>query len=139
MGHLAMDPDWYLDHYLAPIERIKRRRKPMTMTTPKRERWRMTLDELCYTSGISPNVFNEWADAGYLGKRLAAYPANGRGRHITRETAQRTVLVARMVKAGVTPSVAGCVAAGHKTGDDSPLVADLPGGIHVEISREDLP
>lgn len=134
-----MDPDWYLDHYTVPIERPKRRRKLTPVTSPKRERWRMTLDELCYAAGINPYIFNVWAGEGLLGKRLVAYPANGRGRHITRETAQRTVLVARMIAAGVTPTVAGCVAAGHKTGDSTPLVADLPGGIHITILREDLP
>lgn len=104
-----------------------------------RVRWRMTLDELCYAAKIDVKTFDSWADRGLLGKRLASRPDQGRGRHITRETAQKTVLVARMVASGVTPDVAGCVAAGHRTGDDTPLVANLPGGISVTISREDLP
>lgn len=99
----------------------------------------MTLDELCYAARIDVKTFDAWADAGFLGKRLASRPDQGRGRHLTRETAQRTVLVARMVAAGIRPDIAGCVAAGHKTGDSTPLVADLPGDVHVTISREDLP
>lgn len=134
-----MDLDWYLDHYTAPRQRARRRRTLMTVTRTKRQRWRMTLDELCYAAGIDVKTFDRWADSGILGKRQAARPDRGRGRHITKETAQRTVLVARMVTAGVTPDVAGCVAAGHRTGDTSLLIADLPGGVHVTISREDLP
>lgn len=139
MGRPAMDLDWYLDHYVPPPRQTKRRRKPTTMTEQKRERWRMTLDELCYAAKIDVKTFDAWADAGLLGKRLASRPDQGRGRHITRETAQRTVLVARMVVSGVRPDIAGCVASGHKTGDTTPLVANLPGGIDMTISREDLP
>lgn len=139
MGRLAMDLDWYLDRYTGPPQRTKKRRKQVSNLAEQRQRWRMTLDELCYAAKIDVNTFNSWADAGLLGKRLASRPDQGRGRHITRETAQRTVLVARMAAAGIRPDIAGCVAAGHKTGDTAPLVADLPGNVHVTISRDDLP
>lgn len=102
-------------------------------------RWRMTLDELCYAAKIDHKTFDAWADAGLLGRRVTERPNQGRGRHITRDTAQRTVLVARMVAAGIHPDVAGCVAAGHKTGATDPLVAQLTGGTTFTISREDLP
>lgn len=139
MGRLALDLDFYLDRYVAPRGQPSYRRKRRSHVNEKRPRWRMTLDELCYVAKVNVKTFDTWADAGLLGKRLASRPDKGRGRHITRETAQRTVLVARLVAAGVHPDVAGCVAAGHKTGDNTPLVAALPGGVQVTVSREDLP
>lgn len=105
----------------------------------QRQRWRITLDELCYAAKIQPEAFDIWARNGYLGKRLASYPDKGRGRHITRDAAQRTVLVARLVRAGVREDVAGHVAAAHKVGDTEPLEAELPNGVRVTVAREDLP
>lgn len=139
MGMHVRSADWYLDRYVPPAKLPKRRRKQVIIMVEPRRRWRMTLDELCYAARITPATFDRWADAGLLGKRLASRPDQGRGRHITRDTAQRTVLVARLVAAGVKPDAAGCIAAGHKTGDNTPLVADLPGGVQVTIPREDLP
>jgi hypothetical protein len=135
-----MDPDWYFDHYPAPPATLgRRRRKTVIRMTQPRQRWRMTLDELCYAAQITPSTFNEWADQGLLGRRVAERPDAGRGRHITRETAQRTVLVARLVSAGIHPEAAGHVAAGHKVGDDDPLEAQLNNGVTVAIRRDDLP
>lgn len=111
----------------------------MPVTVERRARWRMTLDELCYAAAISPGQFQQWADEGVLGKRLAVRPNGGRASHITRETAQRTVLVARLVAAGVHPLAAGHVAQGHKVNDSEPLHAELPCGVTITILREDLP
>lgn len=105
----------------------------------QRVRWRMTLDELCYAAKIPARTFDDWAAQGILGKRHALYPDQGRGRHITRELAQKTVLVARLVAAGLHPLAAGHVAQGHKTNDTSPLTTELSGGIEVTIDRSDLP
>lgn len=91
----------------------------------------MTVDELCYAAQIEVTTFNEWADTGVIG--------SARDRRVTRSIAQKTVLVARLVAAGLHPHAAGCVAAGHKTNDTSPLVAELPGGVTVTIERNDLP
>jgi len=118
--------------------RTKPRRRKDEMPE-KRVRWRMTLDELCYAAGIAPNIFDEWADHGWLGKRFASRPDQGRSRHITREMAQRTVLVARLVRAGLHPEAAGCVAQGHKVNDYEPLLAHMPGGVQITITRSDLP
>jgi hypothetical protein len=140
MGLPRMDPDWYLDHESpAPNRRLRRRKNVIRMTRP-RQRWRMTLDELCYAAKITPVQFDQWASAGLLGSRLQSLPAQGgRGRHIARDTAQRTVLVARLVAVGVHPEVAGCVAAGHKTGETGPLQATLPNGVTITVPRDDLP
>lgn len=105
----------------------------------KRVRWRMTLDELCYVAGIEPNLLDEWADKGWLGKRCVVRPIRGRSRQITREMAQRTVLVARLVRAGLHPEAAGHVAQGHMVNDHEPLTAELPGGVIITITRSDLP
>lgn len=118
--------------------RTKPRRRKDEMPE-KRVRWRMTLDELCYVAGITPDILDEWADKGWIGKRCVARPNGGRGRHITREMAQRTVLVSRLVRAGLHPEAAGCVAQGHKVNDHEPLHADLPGGVQITITRSDLP
>lgn len=139
MGLPRMDPDWYLDHDPTPCERRRIRRKTVIRMTKPRERWRMTFDELCYAARITPDTFDTWADQGLLGRRVAERPVNGRGRHITRETAQKTVLVARLVAAGIHPEAAGCVVAGHRVGDLTPLEASLNNGVTVQIRRDDLP
>lgn len=99
----------------------------------------MTLDQLCLTAKIDAKTFDTWADQGILGNRLRERPAQGRGRHITRDTAQRTVLVARLVSAGVHPIAAGHIAAGHSVRDTTPLHAELGNGVTVSIDRSDLP
>jgi hypothetical protein len=110
-----------------------------TQLREPRTRWRITLDELCYAARIDPVVFDAWATSGYLGKRLATCPAGGRARHITRETAQRTVLMARLVWAGLTPVAASHLVTTHHVGDEGPLVAELAGGVTVSVPRSDLP
>jgi hypothetical protein len=107
--------------------------------TPERERWRMTFDQLCMEARIDAKTFDSWADQGILGKRLTSRPVQGRGRHITRDVAQRTVLVARLVAAGLHPLAAGHVASGHSVRETDPLVAHLPNGVTVTIDRSDLP
>ena len=120
--------------------RTRPRRKKIEMLETKRPvRWRMTLDELCYAACISATQFHDWADQGILGKRLTFRPNGGRGSQITREVAQRTVLVARLVAAGVHPLAAGCIAQGHKVNDIAPLHAELTCGVTITILREDLP
>lgn len=132
--------DYSLLEDLPTTTRIRTKPRHRKEDVPeKRIRWRMTLDELCYVAGITTPIFDEWADKGWLGKRSIARPDQGRARHITRELAQRTVLVARLVRAGLHPEAAGCVAQGHMTNDREPLQADLPGGVHITISRSDLP
>ena len=125
----------------APTTLRYRQRKRMgrMQMDEKRERWRITFDELCFLAGITHKTFDEWADQGVLGKRLTSRADQGRGRHITRETAQRTILVARLVAAGMHPVAAGCVVQGHRPRDTSPLLAELPGGVSISIDRSDLP
>lgn len=131
------DLNWYLDRYEPPP---KQRRKTVTRMAEPRERWRITLDELCYAAQITPVVFQAWAEAGYLGSRLRSLPSQGgRGRHITRETAQRTVLMARLVQAGLTPEAASHVATTHQVGNDEPLRVSLTSQAAITVSRDDLP
>lgn len=116
-----------LDQYGATRLRPKRRKK----AAEDRMRWHMTLDELCYAAHIDPTTFNIWSDEGLLGR--------SRDRRVTREVAQKTVLVSRLITAGLHRNAAACVAAGHKTGDTTPLTAELPGGVTVTVDRSDLP
>jgi hypothetical protein len=138
MGRPQEEIDWYLDHPAGPST-VRLRRKAVIRVAQPRQRWRITLDELCYTARISPTIFDIWATSGYLGSRLTSVPDKGRGRHITRATAQRTVLVSRLVAAGMRPEVAGHVVAGHRVGDTAPLEAELPNGVTVTVARDDLP
>lgn len=130
--------DWYLDKYEPPAKQRRKTRK-RKMAEP-RQRWRITLDELCYAASINPATFQAWADSGYLGARLRSIPSQGgRGRHITRETAQRTVLMARLVRAGLSPEAASHLATSHTVGSDEPLEVRLSEYVTVTIPRNDLP
>ena len=114
--------------------RPKRRRQ-----VTERVRWRITLDQLLLEAKIDAKTFDAWADAGYLGSRLRERPNQGRGRHITRVTAQKTVLVARLVHAGISPMMAGHIASNHSLKDTTPLTIDTGHGVTVTIDRSDLP
>jgi len=122
------------------VAKIRTRPKMKKVTVKeKRVRWRMTLDELCAAACVDARQFQLWADEGILGKRIASTPNGGRGSHITREVAQRTVLVSRLVAAGVHPLAAGHIAQGHKVNDYHPLETALTCGVTITIDRTDLP
>ncbi len=116
-----------------------REKKQEMQVLERRSKWRMTLDELCAVACITPVQLHQWASEGILEKRLAPKARAGRAPVITREAAQRTVLVSRLVAAGVHPLAAGHIAQGHKTNDFEPLQADLPCGVTITIQRKDLP
>ncbi len=116
--------------------RVKKQEMPVI---ERRAKWRMSLEELCSVACITPVQLQQWANEGVIEKRLAPTMRAGRAPHITREAAQRTVLVSRLVAAGVHPLAAGHIAQGHKTNDFEPLQADLPCGVTITIQRKDLP
>ncbi len=68
--------------------------------TRGRERWRMTLEGLCHLVGRRPGDLARWATWGCFGPGLAGRPVGGWG-NITRLQAQRAVVCARLVDAGV--------------------------------------
>lgn len=126
-------------HFMRYTNSGTARRHGGRRVSESRQRWRITLDQLLMEAKITAKTFDEWADQGILGKRLVERPAQGRGRHITRDTAQRTVLVARLVRAGIHPLAAGHIASSHNVRETTPLTAELPNGVTVTIDRSDLP
>lgn len=106
-----------------------------------RIRWRMTLDELVHACGVRLPELEHWAEIGGLGDRWREPRNQGKWRHITREAAQRAVLMSRMVKAGMTPEAAAVVArehAVHRGSEPAPMMARRP-GVTFLVSRDNLP
>jgi len=58
---------------------------------------------------------------------------------MTREGAQRAVVCARLVQAGVTERTAVKLAALHEVGDDTPLRIEISDSVTVVVDRTDLP
>lgn len=108
------------------------------MADDGRIRWRMTLDELCYVTKASPNLVEQWAQLGAYGPRWKEKRDRGKYRHVTREMAQRCVIMSRLVQAGMKPEAAARIAVEHTLRDTDPLIARL-GPIQITINREDLP
>jgi hypothetical protein len=79
-------------------------------------------------------TLSEWQGRGLLGKP----DTRQRGTEFNLVTAQKVVLMARLVAAGVHPVAAGHVVSGHSPKDLGPLVAEVPGGIEIRINRLDL-
>jgi len=103
-----------------------------------RVRWRMTLDELAYATKVSPITLEEWAQLGAYGPRWKENRDRGKWRHITREVAQRAVVMSRLVRAGLTTITAADIARTHEVGDDMPLYAHQ-GEVTLIVKRNDLP
>lgn len=104
-----------------------------------RVRWRITFDQLCYATGVPAAKLERWRAMGYLGARVAEPRDQGFGRHITREVAQRAVLLARCVAAGVTEETAARLVADHRAGDTQPIVAKVSDTVTIKVSKEGLP
>lgn len=104
-----------------------------------RVRWRITLDQLLHATGVTGAELDRWRRAGYLGARVAEGADQGFGRHITREVAQRAVLMARCVDAGITEEVAARLVADHVPRDNQPIVAKMSDTVTIKVSKEGLP
>jgi hypothetical protein len=104
----------------------------------ERVRWRVTLDQLCHLCDANPYTLEYWAALGALGPRWKEPRNSGKWRHITREAADRAVLMSRIVKAGVEPWRAAQIASTHQHGDTTPLTVTI-GEVQIQVSREELP
>lgn len=93
------------------------------MSDERRVRWRITLDELCHKAKATPQALDHWAEIGALGPRWRENRDRGKWRHITREVAQRAVIMSHLLQAGIDKQVAAKLAATHERGDDTPLIA----------------
>lgn len=108
------------------------------MAADGRIRWRMTLDQLVYETKASANLIEEWAQLGAYGPRWRENRDRGKYRHVTREMAQRCMIMARLVRAGMKPEAAARIAVEHTLRTTEPLIARI-GEVQIVINREDLP
>lgn len=110
----------------------------MTTNDVGRVRWRMTLDELCYATKASAMLIEEWAQLGAYGPRWRENRDRGKYRHVTREMAQRAVIMSRLVQAGMKPEAAARISVEHTVRITDPLIARI-GAVEITIKRDDLP
>jgi hypothetical protein len=104
----------------------------------ERERWRMTLQELCYATKTTPFDLNRWASLGALGPRWREKKQHGRWNHITREAAQRAVIMSRLVDAGVNEEQSATLAAIWEIGSSGDYTVHREHATIV-VSTDDLP
>lgn len=108
------------------------------MNDERRVRWRMTYQELLYLTRTRPDMLEHWATLGALGPRWKEPRDRGKWRHVTRECAQRAVIMSRLVQAGVLPERAAEISANHTLKDETDLVVTT-GPVTVQVRRDDLP
>lgn len=104
----------------------------------KRERWRMTLDELAYACRATVKELDEWAKAGALGPEWTEPISHGRWRHITKPAAERAVLCSRMLRAGIPLTLAATFASAHQAGEHVPLVVEMSPNVVIAVDRTSL-
>lgn len=98
----------------------------------------MTLDELCYRVKCRPVDLERWAELGAFGPRWKEPRDRGKWRHITRDTAQRAVVMAHLVKIGLQEPDAARFASLHEKRDATkPLVISMD-GVEIIVRREEL-
>ncbi len=122
---------WYDEELEVRRKPRKKNNRPLKIVKP--ERWTISEEELATLAGISPEVLSEWRGRGLLGK-----PDPRNKYDIDLNTAQRVVLMSRLVAVGIHPNAAGHIVAAHSSRDLSPLVVEFPGGVTVTVNRADL-
>lgn len=103
-----------------------------------RVRWRITLDELAHMCKVPAGDVSYWAELGALGPRYSEPRDQGLGRHITREAAQRAVIMSRLIHAGVRAEEAAQISSLHNVKETGEL-AVTRNGVQIRIDRTDLP
>ena len=104
----------------------------------ERIRWRYTLDQLCHSARTTPATLDHWASLGAFGPRWQERRERGKWRHITRDVADRAVLMGRLTRSGISDELACRIVMTHKHGPTSDLVFS-DNDVHVTVSREGLP
>lgn len=103
----------------------------------------MTLDELCYTVRRTPVDLERWAELGALGERWKEPRDRGKWRHITKDTAGRTIIMERLIQAGFDEERAAPIAASYVRKDHWPndkIRATVRGvQVVVDLAELDLP
>lgn len=104
----------------------------------ERVRWRMTFDQLCYECRTTPPVVDRWAELGAFGPRLKEPRDRGWHRHVSREVAQRAVIMSRLIKFGLNERVAAELASLHELGETEPMIY-TGNNASITIRRDNLP
>jgi Fe2+ transport system protein FeoA len=98
----------------------------------------MTLDELCFLTARSPVDLERWAQLGAFGLRWKEPRDRGKWRHISRATAQRAVIMERLVQLGIDEEHSAAIASTHEVKDkDKPLDVTIR-GVTLTVHRADL-
>lgn len=100
----------------------------------KMEPWKISPEALADLAGISVETLSEWVGRGLLGKPDTRQRANS----LSLGTAQKTILMSRLVAVGLHPVAAGHIVATHNSKDFGPLTVELPGGIVITVDRKNL-
>lgn len=111
-----------------------------------RQRWRMSLDELCHVTNADVQTLERWSALGALGSRWRQRRDQGKWRHITREVARRAVIMSRLVAAGIAEEPASRMAMTYyysprsrEAEEEREIVHSAPGYVRVVIPLRDLP
>lgn len=109
--------------------------------TEKRERWRMTLEELCHHTRATPAELNEWAKLGAFGPAWAASTEN-KWRHITKAVARRAIVMRYLLdhKVAALPAALMAWSAGDRLAKGEKLAyGDAAVTIELDPESMDLP
>lgn len=110
--------------------------------TEKRERWRMTLQELCHRTGATPQELNEWAKLGVFGPAWAQSTEN-KWRHVTKAVARRAIVMRHLLDRRIEPLPAAMMAwsAGDRLAKGEKVAYGEDGKVVIELDPEgmDLP
>jgi len=98
----------------------------------------MTFDELCYACKVRPPTIDRWAELGAFGPRLKEPRDRGWHRHVTRELAQRAVIMSRLVKLGLDEHVAAELAVMHQLGETDEITFPADNA-SITVRRDNLP
>jgi myo-inositol catabolism protein IolC len=111
------------------------------MSDAGRERWRMTLDELCHVSRTKQPELERWRAIGAFGDRWKEDRDRGVWRHISKIVAHRAIIMRTLIELGLTEPAALQIARQHEiTEKDEPLeVIGKNGRITVWRSNLNLP
>jgi methyl coenzyme M reductase subunit C len=100
----------------------------------------MTLDELCYSVRRTPVDLERWAELGALGDRMKEPRDRGKWRHITKDTAGRTIIMDRLVQAGLDEERAASIARTYVRRDHWPSdkIRTTVRGVQVVVDLAEL-
>ena len=96
------------------------------------------MGELCLRCRCTARDLDRWAVIGAFGPRIMERRLTGWHHHIDRVTAQRAVIMSRLMRAGLKEEAAVKIVETHERGDSGNITATMD-GVVITVSREDLP